>query len=182
MAGCAGVNYRERSMLSHTCYATIENFGDEEILAHQVDGLLEEVAKILDVTLDPAKPRVRIMVRSSSYIQAALESVSIAGYGSKAGALYFAGANLVMIPYYNRTILGHELAHYLTDLYLPATPRRHWERVARVVEDALPMTAPRDARGGPRWPTGDGGDEYDTCRPPVVHRPVSGSPSRTESR
>ena len=78
MAGCAGVNYRERSMLSHTCYTTIENFGDDEILAHQVDGLLEEVAEILDVTLDPAKPRVRILVRPSSYIQAALESVSIA--------------------------------------------------------------------------------------------------------
>ena len=41
MAGCAGVNYRERSMLSHTCYATIENFGDEEILVLQ-GGLRDE--------------------------------------------------------------------------------------------------------------------------------------------
>jgi len=153
--GCAGVNYRERSTLSHTCYATIENFGDKEITAHQVDGLLEEVAKILDITLDPAKPRVRIVVRSSSYIQAISEGVTAAGYGSKVRALYFDGADLVVIPYYSRTILGHELAHYLTDHYLKATPRRQWERIARTVEDALPMTAPREARGGP--------NEHDDC-------------------
>jgi hypothetical protein len=188
MVGCAGVNYRERSTLSHTCYATIENYGDEEIMVHQVDGLLKEVAEILSITLDPAKPRVRIVVRPSSHIQALAESVSIAGYGSKAGALYFTGANLVMIPYYSRTILGHELAHYLTDHYLKSTPRQHWERIARTAEQALPIEAPRDARAGPWWQARDGGDELDACRLPAVHRPVGmssatpGNPIGTESR
>ena len=143
VAGCAGIGYREQSTLSHTRYATIENFGDEEITAQQVDGLLEEVAEILDVTLDPAKPKVRIMVRPSGQIQALSGGpVGIAGHGTEARALYFAGANLVVIPYYSRTILGHELAHYLTDHYLKSTPRRHWERIAREVEGALPLSAP----------------------------------------
>ena len=150
IVGCAGVNYREQSTLTHTYYATVENFGDEEITALQVDGLLEEVAEILDITLDPAKPRVRIVVRSPNYIQAIAESVAIAGYGSKTRALYLTGANLVVIPYYSRTLLGHELAHYLTDHYLKSTPRRNWEGIARKVEDALPLTASREPRGG-RW-------------------------------
>jgi hypothetical protein len=68
--------------------------------------------------------------------------VTVLGHGTDARALYFAGANLVVIPYYSRTILGHELAHYLTDQYLKATPRRNWERIAQMVEDALPLTAP----------------------------------------
>ena len=55
----------EHSTLTHTRYATIENFGDEEITAEQVDGLLEEVAEILEVTLRPATPKVRITVRSA---------------------------------------------------------------------------------------------------------------------
>ena len=113
IAGCAGVGYREQSTLSHTRYATIENFGDEEITAEQVDGLLEEVAEILDVRLRPATPKVRIMVRSLGDIALlSRRTGSAAGHGTECGALYFAGANLVVIPYYSRTILGHELAHY----------------------------------------------------------------------
>jgi hypothetical protein len=174
MVGCAGVNYRERSTLSHTCYATIENFGDKAITAHQVDGLLEEVAEILDIRLDPAKPRVRIVVRPTNYIQAISEGVTAAGYGSKVQALYFDGANLVVIPYYSRTILGHELAHYLTDHYLQSTPRRHWERIARTVEDALPTTAPRQVRGGPSRADADIEDVHDDCRVPTLRHPVPG--------
>jgi hypothetical protein len=146
IVGCAGVRYQERSTLSHTRYATIENFGDETITADQVDGLLEEVADILDVTLDPSKPKVRIMVTSSARISELYRSVAtVAPHGADAGALYLPGASLVMIPYYSRTVLGHELAHYLTDHYLKSTPRRHWERIALKVEDALPLT-PRVAR------------------------------------
>jgi hypothetical protein len=141
------VGYREQSTLTHARYATVENFGDEEINAEQVDGLLEEVAEILDVKLDPTKPKVRIMVRSSGEIQALLRGhVAIAGHWSEARALYFAGANLVVIPYYSRTIVAHELAHYLTDHYLKSTPRRLWERIAREVEDALPHSAPPSRR------------------------------------
>ena len=68
--GCAdgGPNYHDRSTLSRSWYATIENFGDEEITADQVDGLVEEVADVLHVTLDPRAPKARIMVMSSSRI------------------------------------------------------------------------------------------------------------------
>ncbi len=143
VVGCAGVGYREQSTVTHTRYATIDNFGDEEITAAQVDGLLEEVAEILDVTLQPAKPKVRIMVASSDRIaDLHRRAATVVPHGGDARALYFPGANLVMIPYYNRTILGHELAHYLTDHYLPSTPRRHWERIAERVEDALPLSTP----------------------------------------
>jgi hypothetical protein len=149
-AGCAGVGYREHSTLSHTRYATIENFGDEEITAEQVDGLLEEVAAILDVTLDPAKPKVKIMVRSLDEIALLYRrTTEMAGHGSEARALYFAGASLVVIPYYSRTILGHELAHYVTDHYLKSAPRRHWERIAYKVEDSLPLNPPLARRPAP---------------------------------
>jgi hypothetical protein len=143
VAGCAGVGYRDQSTLSHTRYATIENYGDEEMTAEQVDGLLEEVAEILDVTLRPGTPKIRIMVRSLGDIALlARRTGVVAGHGTECGALYFPGANLVVIPYYSRTMLGHEMAHYLTDHYFPSTPRRHWERIAQRVEDELPLSAP----------------------------------------
>jgi hypothetical protein len=143
IVGCAGVTYRERATVSQTRHATIENFSDEEITAEQVDGLLEEVAEILSVRLDPDKPKVRIMVTSPSRIADLYRHVMVvAAHGADAVALYFPGASLVMIASYDRTILGHELAHYLTDHYLKSTPRRNWERIAHMVEDKLPA-APR---------------------------------------
>lgn len=151
IAGCAGVAYRDRATVSQTRHATIENFSDEEITAEQVDGLLEEVAEILSVTLDPGKPKVRIMVTSPSRIADLYRQVTVvAAHGADAMALYFPGASLVMVPSYERTILGHELAHYLTDHYLKSTPRRNWERIAHMVEDRLPTAPPRSlARRSP---------------------------------
>ena len=66
-----------------------------------------------------------------------------------ASAIVVGGANLVLIPYYERTLLGHELAHYLTDHYLKSTPRRQWERIAHKVEDALPATPRMPGRRTP---------------------------------
>ena len=143
VTGCAGVTYRERSTLVHTRYATVENFGDEEITAEQVDGLLEEVAEILQVALRPGVPKVRIQVTTPAQIGGLYRQVvKVAPHGSHARALYVPGANLILIPYYQRGVLGHELAHYLTDHYLKSTPRSRWERLAYIVEDALPV-APR---------------------------------------
>jgi hypothetical protein len=56
---------------------------------------------------------------------------------------------VVAIPYYSRTVLGHELAHYITDHYLKSTPRRSWERIAVMVEYALPDTPRIVARRSP---------------------------------
>jgi hypothetical protein len=153
--GCAdgGLNYRERSTLTQTWHATIENFCDEEITADQVDGLLEEVADVLHVSLDPKVPKVRIMVMPSSRISELYRQVTVVPpHGADARALYWPGANLVAIPYFSRLILGHELAHYLTDQYLKSTPRRNWEHIAISVEDALPNTPRMVAR---RMPTPD---------------------------
>lgn len=147
VVGCAGVTYRERSSLVHTRYATVENFGDEPITAEQVDGLLEEVAEILDVTLSHRVPKVRILVTSPAQIDDLYRQVvSAAPHGSRARALYVPGANLVLVPYFERRLLGHELTHYLTDHYLKSTPRRRWERLAYMVEDALPA-GPRNVAG-----------------------------------
>jgi hypothetical protein len=143
LVGCAGVNYRDQATASQTRYGIVENFSDEVITAEQVDGLLDEVAAILKVTLDPSKPRVRIMVTTPGRIADLYRRVAaVAPHGSDAMALYLPGASLVMISSYDRTILGHELAHYLTDHYLKTAPRKDWERIAYIVEDKLPLKAP----------------------------------------
>jgi hypothetical protein len=153
IASCAGVTYREQATVFQSRHATVENFGDEEITAEQVDGLLEEVAEILGVGLSPNKPKIRIMVTSPSRIADLYRRVmTVATHGANAMALYFPGANLVMIPSYDRAILGHELAHYLTDHYLKSTPRRSWERIALKVEDALLATPRKVARRSPVAP------------------------------
>jgi hypothetical protein len=150
IVGCAGVSYRERATTAQTQYATVENFSDEEITADQVDGLLEEVAQILKVSLESGKPKVRIVVTSPSRIADLYRQVTVvAPHGADAMALYFPGASLVMIAYYDRGILGHELAHYLTDHYLKSTPRRDWERIAHMVEDRLPSTPSIATRRAP---------------------------------
>lgn len=148
--GCADVSYRERTTLSHTRYAVIENSGDEDITAEQVDGLLEEVAELLQVVLSPGTPKVRVMVMQADRIADLYEKiVTVTPHGRRARAVYLPGANVVMVPYYSRSVLGHELAHYLTDHYLKSTPRGKWERIALQVEDALP-TEPRSvARRSP---------------------------------
>ena len=141
--GCAdgSLSYRDRSTVTRTWYATIENFCDEEITADQIDGLVEEVADVLHVTLDPKVPKVRVMVMPSGRISELYRQVTtVAPHGADARALYWPGANLVVVPYFSRMLLGHELAHYLTDQYLKSTPRRNWEHIAMMVEDALPDT------------------------------------------
>ena len=150
IVGCAAVSYRDQATTSQTRYATVENFGDEAITAEQVDGLLEEVADILKVTLEPGKPKVRIMVTSPGRIADLYRRVAaVAPHGSDAVALYVPGASLVMISSYDRTILGHELAHYLTDHYLKSTPRKDWEKIAYMVEDKLPTASRMVARRSP---------------------------------
>jgi hypothetical protein len=148
--GCADVNYRERSALSHSRFATVENFGDENISAEQIDDLLEEVAEILNVTLSANKPKVRVMVMSSGRIADLFRQVvTAAPHGADARAFYLPGASLIAIPHYSRSVLGHEMAHYLTEHYLQSTPRHSWERIALMVEDALPDTPRIVARRSP---------------------------------
>src|SRR5262245_9734738 len=103
VAGCADLGYRERSAVTHTRYATVQSFADEEITAEQVDSLLEEVAEVLKVTLTPNTPKVRIMVMSSGQISTIYHQlVTVAPHGADARALYLPGASVVAIPYYDR--------------------------------------------------------------------------------
>jgi hypothetical protein len=91
----------------------------------QIGDLLEEVAGILNVTLTPGTPKVRITVVSPGRIADLYRQVvTVPPHGADVRALYFAGVTLVAIPHYSRRALGHELAHYLTDHYLKSTPRR----------------------------------------------------------
>lgn len=152
LIGCAGVEYRERSTLSHTRYATIESYGDVPVLSEQVDRLVEEVATLLNVALDSDKPKVRIIVVAPSRISEIYQQLTMAvPHGVDAAALYLPGANVVLVPSFSRELLGHELAHYVTDHYLKGTPKRDWERIALRVERQIasgepvgPPIAPRN--------------------------------------
>ena len=143
LAGCGSLNaYRSDSVLLQSRFTTIENYSTSEIDPGEVDRLLLQVAHILRVRLDPAVPRPRIVVTSPDRIDRLYSSTSVAFSGhARAAALYFPGANLVMIPYFDRTILGHELAHYITDHYLKA-PRPEWEGIAHTVEWKLLTAKP----------------------------------------
>jgi len=134
--------YRTESVLLHSTFTVIENYSTSEIHPAEVDLLLLQVAQILGVELDPAVPKPRIVVINPDRIDRLYSSSSVAFFGhARAAALYFPGANLVLIPYFDRTILGHELAHYITDHYLK-TPRPEWEEIAHIVEWKLLMTKP----------------------------------------
>ena len=139
LVGCASVGYHPEAVVSHGRFITIENYSTDEIAPEQVDGLLAEVAQILNVALDPTNPKARILVTDPSQIadiyRATTTSVT---FGAAPEALYFPGASVVLIPYFHRTILGHELAHYVTDHYLRQTPREEWEHLAHMVQRMLP--------------------------------------------
>ncbi len=144
-AACTSLHaYRTESILLHSTFTVIENYSTSEIHPAQVDLLLLQVAQILGVQLDPAVPKPRIVVTSPDRIDRLHSSSSVAFPGhARAAALYFPGANLVMIPYFDRIILGHELAHYVTDHYLKVS-RDRWEEIAHEVEWALLTAKPTE--------------------------------------
>ena len=138
LVGCASVGYHSEAVASHGRFVTIENYSTDEIAPEQVDGLLAEVAQILGVQLDRKMPKAHIIVTNPSRIADLYRATTTgATYGAHAEALYFPGAGVVLIPYFDWTILGHELAHYVTDHYLRQTPREEWEHLAHMVERKL---------------------------------------------
>lgn len=138
---CASIRYHSEPVVSESRYTMIENFSTEVITPEQVDDLLAEIAQILGVQLDAARPKARIIVTTPSRITELYRATTVvAPHGADAAGLYFPGASLVMVSTFDRRILGHELAHYLTDHYLKQIPRDSWEAVAGVVERRLPST------------------------------------------
>ena len=149
LAGCASLNaYRAESVLIHSRFTTIENYANSGIDPEQVDQLLLQVAEILGVRLNPAVPKPRIVVTDPDRIARfyTIESAAFPGH-VRAAALYFPGTSLILIPYFDRTYLGHELAHYFSDHYLK-TPRAEWEEIAHAVERRL-LTARPAVTGTP---------------------------------
>lgn len=146
LVGCAAKNtYRLDAVVTETRFATIQNFGTAEIDAARVDSLLMEVADILGVTLDRAVRKARIVVTAPEKIAGLFRAASATYHGrGYAEALYIPRASLVMIPYFDRIILGHELAHYVTDHYLNQGPhaQTQWEAIAERVERKLWATKP----------------------------------------
>jgi len=151
LIGCASLDaYRPDAVRLASQYTTIENHATTPIDPEQVDQLLLDVAHILGVQLDPTVPKARIIVTPPDRI-ASLHRGGAATFPghSHAIALYFPRASLVLIPYFDRTLLGHELAHYLTDHYLKDAPRAEWEHIAHRVERKLPTVK----RPVPKFPT-----------------------------
>ena len=163
LIGCAARNtYRldlePRVMQSE--FAIIQNFGTADVDSSKVDALLLEVADMLGVTLDRSVRKVRIVVTAPENISGlalAINStpsgkVSAMSPGRYVEALYLPKASVAMIPYYDRVILGHELAHYITDHYLPQTPLARWEHIADRVEHKLWMTKATPPSPAPALP------------------------------
>jgi hypothetical protein len=155
MVGCAARNtYRldAAPVVMDSRFATIHNFGTAEIDPANVDALVKEVADILGVTLQDSVRRVRIVVTAPDQIMGlALTinstpsgNVSAMGSGRYVEALYLPKASVALIPYFDRSILGHELAHYVTDHYLKHAPLTEWEAIADRVERKLWATKPAE--------------------------------------
>ena len=151
LIGCATKNtYRLdlAPVVTQSEFAIIQNFGTADIDPSKVDALLAEVADMLGVTLDHSVRKVRIVVTAPDNITGlalAINStpsgkVSAMSPGRYVEALYLPKASVAMIPYFDRGILGHELAHYVTDHYLTQTPLAQWEHIADRVEQKLWMT------------------------------------------
>jgi hypothetical protein len=141
LVGCASIDtYRDHSVRLQSRFSTIESFGVEPIDPAAVDELLLDVAHLLGVELDPAKPKVRILVTRPSRIASLYDgqaaAAALPGHAQAIG-LYFPQASLVLVPRFDRALLGHELAHYVTHHYLPDAPRSKWEWIASRVENRI---------------------------------------------
>jgi hypothetical protein len=189
-------------MVTHSEFAIIQNFGTAEIDPSTVDALLREVADVLGVTLDRSVRKVRIVVTSPENITGlalAINStpsgkVSALSGGRYVEALYLPKASIALIPYFDRVILGHELAHYVTDHYLTQTPLAQWEAIADRVEHKLWMAKPTPPSPAPPppsvalvedasreqdvLPTEDG---KDWLEPDLVALPVGASPGEPDA-
>jgi hypothetical protein len=144
LVSCAGLPAYHPDPVSVSSRLTvIDNFSTEAIDPEAVDALLIEVADILDVQLDPAVTPPRIVVTEPGRIAQLYDGTAARFPGDlRAMSLYYPGRALIRIPRFDRILLGHELAHYLTDFYL-GVPRAKWEGIAQKVEWKLLLTTPR---------------------------------------
>ena len=103
------------------------------------------------------------------------QAVADTGQPAKRGTLLSGSQRPVMISCFDRAILGHELAHSLTDHDLRQTPRDRWELPAEMVERTLPSTAPAvPPRASPLGPR--------RAPPSPSRRPAGTPPRRGQAR
>jgi hypothetical protein len=135
VSGCGGMHaYRPDAEVIQSRYTTIVNYTTDPVDPDRVDAVLLEVADILGVQLDPAVPRPHIVLTTPPRIADVYEPAGTRfAWDPRAVALYYPGSRVAMIPYFDRSLLGHVLAAYVTEHYLTA-PRSEWERIARSVE------------------------------------------------
>ncbi len=136
--GCiANIQYRSSPTVQRGDYNEIFNFSDSAIDHKIVDELYLKVANVMNVTPDKSKPRPKVQVVSPAEIHNEyLRLWPSAKYRSDiALALYIPHENKILIPYFDRKLLAHELAHYFTFHYMSVS-RSKWEEIAdKVVEN-----------------------------------------------
>lgn len=135
LQGCLGsVQYLSTPGVRTGVHADILNFSDSEIAPEKVDALFLDVARLMAITVDSSKPRPQVAVVSPDHIHKEYLRLrpSAKNQGGVAVALYIPYENKILIPYFDRTMLTHELAHYFTFQYRIA-PRSKWEAIADMV-------------------------------------------------
>lgn len=102
-----------------------------------MDALYLDVARLMGITLNTSKPRPLVLIVSPAQIHQEFLRLgpSAKTQAGIAIALYILYANKILIPYFDRTLLTHELAHYFIFHYLSAL-RAQWEVIADKVVDA----------------------------------------------
>jgi hypothetical protein len=139
LEGCAGRTlYLPTPAVQDGRYVTIINFSDRAISPDEADDIFLLVARLMNVTLSRSRPRPHIHIVSPTQIQREyLRFYPYARTGEGiAVALYLPALQRVLLPYFDRTILAHELAHYFVSEYF-WVPRSQWEEIAEDVATKL---------------------------------------------
>ena len=129
LQGCGGsTQYLAQPHVRSGVYADVFNFSDTEIHRDDVDKLYLEVADLMAITPDRSKPRPQVFIVSAAQIRQEYVRFRPAAKtsGRMAMALYIPHQNKILIPYFDRTLLVHELAHYFSSQYL-SLPQSKWE-------------------------------------------------------
>ena len=135
--GCLfGTQYSVNPRIQYGAYVDIWNFSHSEINSKEVDELYLLVAHLLSIIPDRSIPHPQMLLVSPSYIQQQYLRFrpSATTEGGVATALYIPFKNQILIPYNDRSLLIHELAHYFAYHY-PLAPRFKWEEIADMTVD-----------------------------------------------
>ena len=132
LEGCLGnTQYLPNPQIRSGAYVDIWNFSDSEINPKEVDKLYRKVARLLNIVPDPSILRPQVLLVPPAYIhERYLRTHPLTKtQDAHAIALYIASKDQILIPYFDRALLMHELVHYFSFHYIYA-PRLKWEEIA----------------------------------------------------